>query len=215
MTPRIIDRPLKTPGAKPMPYDQAVADAICDRLTEGRTLSKIATDDDMPSAATIYRWLGATPTFREQYARAREHQMNAWSDEVLDISDDGSGDLITRARADGSDEEVVDHENIARSRLRVDTRKFLMARLAPKVYGDKVEIDLNASVKIENRTDAELEALARSHLERLGIEAPAGPLLLGHVPLGAAPSSPLAAGGADPGNDDGGPGLEADDADTE
>jgi hypothetical protein len=51
--------------------------------------------------------------------------------------DDASGDYVTTS--DGKT--IVDHENIQRSRLRVDARKWAAARLAPKKYGDRVEHD--------------------------------------------------------------------------
>src|SRR5260370_5913718 len=57
--------------------------------------------------------------------------------EIIEIADDKSGDYVTTS--DGKT--IVDHENIQRSRLRVDARKWAAARLAPKKYGDRVEHD--------------------------------------------------------------------------
>lgn len=58
--------------------------------------------------------------------------MDAMADEILVIADDGTGDSWT------DDDGVVrtNHDVIARSKLRVDTRKWLMSKLAPKKYGD-------------------------------------------------------------------------------
>ena len=36
-------------------------------------------------------------------------------------------------------------ENIQRSRLRIDTRKWLMSKLNPKVYGDKLDMTTNGN----------------------------------------------------------------------
>ena len=52
--------------------------------------------------------------------------------------DDASGDYVTTS--DGK--RIVDHENIQRSRLRVDARKWAAARLAPKKYGDHISHDV-------------------------------------------------------------------------
>jgi hypothetical protein len=65
---------------------------------------------------------------RDQYAQAREEQADKFFREVIEIADDKSGDCITTS--DGKP--IVDHENIQRSRLRVDTRKWVAAKLAPK-----------------------------------------------------------------------------------
>src|SRR5258706_80370 len=76
--------------------------------------------------------------WRDQYARAREEQADKLFREIIEIADDKSGDCITTS--DGKP--IVDHENIQRSRLRVDARKWAAARLAPRKYGDRVEHDV-------------------------------------------------------------------------
>jgi terminase small subunit-like protein len=62
--------------------------------------------------------------FRDQYARAREEQADKFFKEIIEIADDASGDYVTTS--DGK--RIVDHENIQRSRLRVDARKWAAAR---------------------------------------------------------------------------------------
>jgi len=67
---------------------------------------------------------------------------------LLDIADDGSQDAIELP--DGTI--VKNREFTERSRLRVDTRKWVLSKVLPKVYGDKLDlnhgggIDLNVSV---------------------------------------------------------------------
>jgi hypothetical protein len=82
--------------------------------------------------------LASHAEFRDQYASAREAQADYYAEEIIEISDDGTNDWMERQRTDGSTEEVENKEVLARSRLRVDTRKWLMARMAPKKYGDKI-----------------------------------------------------------------------------
>src|SRR5260370_1722018 len=76
--------------------------------------------------------------FRDQYARAREEQADKLFREIIEIADDASGDYVTTS--DGK--RIVDHENIQRSRLRVDARTWAAARLAPKKYGDHISHDV-------------------------------------------------------------------------
>jgi hypothetical protein len=84
------------------------------------------------------RWLAEHQEFRDQYARAREAQADYWAEEIVEIADDGTNDYVDRQNKDGSTYETVNSEHINRSRLRVDTRKWLMARMAPKKYGDRI-----------------------------------------------------------------------------
>ncbi|TIS00776.1 MAG: terminase small subunit protein, partial [Mesorhizobium sp.] len=78
--------------------------------------------------------------FCNQYTRAREMQADTHVDEMQDIADDGSNDYITKTNADGSTTEQVNSEHIQRSRLRIDTRKWVAERMRPKKYGSKVAL---------------------------------------------------------------------------
>ena len=92
----------------------------------------------MPAKSSVMRWLGEKPECRDQYARARELLTEHWADEILEIADDGATDLVEKTGRNGSTYMAVDQEHIQRSRLRVDARKWLMSKLQPKKYGDRV-----------------------------------------------------------------------------
>lgn len=129
---------------RPSSFTQEIADLICEGLAEGHSLRKLCQADNMPNAGTVCRWLASNEAFREQYAHAREAQAETLFDEMLDIADDGRNDKYT----DDNGNERTDQDVIARSRLRVETRKWMAGKLKPKVYGDK--IDLNHGVQPEN-----------------------------------------------------------------
>lgn len=129
----------KKPG-RPSLYSQELVEAICARLSEGEALAVICRDDGMPAYRTVKDWADE-PSERGRLvsaaiARAREEGFDAIAREALEIADDGTRDK--RINADGF--EVVDHDHIARSRLRVDTRLKLLAKWDPKRYGDKVQL---------------------------------------------------------------------------
>lgn len=123
---------------RPSDYSAEITTEICVRLGLGQSLREICRDENMPDKSTVMRWLAANPAFRDQYAGAREAQADYYAEEIIEISDDGTNDWMERQRNDGSVEEVENKEVLNRSRLRVDTRKWLMARMAPKKYGDRV-----------------------------------------------------------------------------
>ena len=127
--------PKKRKKGRPSLYTEALAVKICLRLAEGESLRKICEAKGMPSAETVRRWLLDDEDFCAQYVRAREVQADRFAEEILEIADDASDDWTVGKE----DKKVVDHEHVQRSRLRVDTRKWLMARMAPKKYGDKMQ----------------------------------------------------------------------------
>ena len=130
-------------AGRPSSFTQEIADAICHGLMEGRSLRSICTDDGMPTRATVFNWLHGNSAFFDQYARAREVQAEIWADEINDIADDSTNDYVTRTKRDGSEYEEFNAEAVMRARLRVDSRKWLLSKLLPKKYGDKVQAEVS------------------------------------------------------------------------
>jgi transcriptional regulator with XRE-family HTH domain len=121
--------------ARPSDYSPEVAERVCVAIAEGYSLRQIAAREGCPDRSTILRWLNKYAEFRDQYARAREIQAEHFADEILEIADDGSNDWIERENDAGRAVVVLDHEHIHRSKLRVDARRWLMAKMAPNTYG--------------------------------------------------------------------------------
>ena len=99
----------------------------------------------------IFRWLDQPEhqLFREHYARARVKQADALLEQIKDIAHDGRNDWeILEAERNGQDRIVLNAEHVQRSRLRVDTLKWVMGKLAPKKYGDKIEIEQVGTTKV-------------------------------------------------------------------
>ncbi len=127
----------KTPRTgRPSTFTKKMATSICNQLVKGESLRKICEKPAMPSISTVMRWLGADKDFREQYACAREAQADRMAEEILQIADDGKNDKYI----DEHGNERTDQDVVARSRLRVDARKWLASKMAPKKYGDKLEV---------------------------------------------------------------------------
>ena len=92
------------------------------------------------------------------YAAAREAQADYLAEELLEIADDATNDWMQRRREDGTIATVLNGEHVQRSRLRIDTRKFLLAKLQPKKYGDHVTTALTGPnggpIKVERSLSA-------------------------------------------------------------
>jgi hypothetical protein len=126
---------------RPTAYTPELGKEICRRLARGETLINICRDKHVPARSNIYNWLwdDRYQEFQDMYARAREMQAHHLFDETLDIADDARNDWTTKKF--GKEEvEVVDVEVVLRSRLRVDTRKWYISKVLPKVYGDKLDL---------------------------------------------------------------------------
>ena len=132
------------PVGRPSDYDPAICDQICEYIIDGRSLRSITIMDSMPSIATVFKWMRENPAFLKQYEQARAEQVDTFADEMMDIADDGSNDYYENA--DGK--QCVDSEAIQRSKLRVDTRKWIAERMKPKKYGAKSEVEHKGAVVV-------------------------------------------------------------------
>ena len=103
---------------------------------QGKSLRGMLLEDNMPSSKTFYIWLESDEEKVKQYARACEDRQEKLLDEILQISDNTEFD--TKTVGDGA--EVPNHEWISRSKLKVDSRKWLLGKLNPKKYGNTVDI---------------------------------------------------------------------------
>lgn len=110
----------KLPRGRPTEYTAELAAEILERLTSGESLRSICKPDGMPAESTVRTWVVYDQSgFSAQYEKARRAQMDALAEDLLEIADEKSDD-------------------VQRARLRVDTRKWLMSKIAPKRFGDRV-----------------------------------------------------------------------------
>jgi hypothetical protein len=124
---------------RPTIFTKKLGYNICKRIAEGESVRAIVRDKEMPSASSIFRWLldEDKKEFWEQYEKARNIQAELMFEELLEIADDGFNDWMERENSDGTTYEVLNHEVVQRSRLRVDTRKWYLSKVLPKKFGDK------------------------------------------------------------------------------
>lgn len=139
---------------RPSEYSQETADAICERIADGESLRSVCRDEQMPSKATVFRWLVEFPDFETKYAHAREAQADALVDEIVGIADE---EAVTIKSKDGEEVAVVfDQTAVARNKLRVAARQWTAEKLRPKKYGPKLEIDQRTT--LTDLTEEQLDA---------------------------------------------------------
>ena len=129
--------------ARPTIYSDELATTICARIASGESVRSICLDDDMPVKSTVMLWLidGEHQFFSDQYAKARQIQAETLADELFDIADDGTNDWMKRTGKDGEEAYILNGEAVARSRLRVDTRKWFLSKVLPKFADKPAEAD--------------------------------------------------------------------------
>ncbi|WP_133128538.1 hypothetical protein [Legionella nagasakiensis] len=132
MSAKIINQTSKQKG-RPSFYTLELTREICDTVaSSSKGIKKLCEENPhWPNKDTIFTWLKNYPEFSDQYAQAKRCQIETLIDEILEIADDTSRDRIKNEQGNV----ICNNELIARSRLRIDTRKWLASKLVPKVYG--------------------------------------------------------------------------------
>jgi hypothetical protein len=167
------------PRGRPTDYSPELADLVCQRLMEAGTLLEACDKHpELPHTTTVYRWLQVHEDFRIKYSRAREDVMEMWADEIVRVANDQTLEPNDR-------------------RVKIDTKKWLMSKIAYRRYGDKLIhagdpenpiLMLHKKAEMAPLTPSQLALLERFAQERLTvIDAEAEPEGDG----GRVPISPL------------------------
>jgi len=98
-------------------WDEETAREVLARIEDGRGLCEVCAAPDMPSAATVTRWLNARPDYADAYRLARQTQ----ADRLFDLA------WTIALEAEAGD--------VATARLKIQTLKWRVGKLAPRKYG--------------------------------------------------------------------------------
>jgi hypothetical protein len=112
-----------------MPFDPAIADAVVDWLSQGKSLKSFCEQhSEAPSTTTIVNWaIEDVAGFAERYRRARRAGVESWADQIVDLSD--------ASRAAAGDMALMQSY-----KLSVDSRKWLSSKLLPDQYGERLQV---------------------------------------------------------------------------
>lgn len=104
----------------------------------------------MPPESTVRGWVITDVSgFSAHYTRARDLGLDAMADECLAIADNTQEGTVTTAKEWG--DEVKTGDMLEHRKLRVDARKWYLSKLAPKKYGDRIEVEHSGDIGIAER----------------------------------------------------------------
>jgi len=120
-------------GQPPFAWTPDLEAEILTRIMGGEIIAEICgpnRDSFIPSETTFCKHLSQSDTFAEEYARAKEVQAHREFDEIRKIADEATP------------------ENVHVKRLQVDARKWRAGKMAPKKYGDKLDVDMSGAFSV-------------------------------------------------------------------
>ena len=125
----------KNLGGRPVVFgiDNPCWFEICKQISEGKSLSTALKSDGMPSYRSALMMLQTNLEFRTMYEKAIESRADRLAEEILELADEA-----IPANLDGPSKSAW----VQQKRLQVDTRKWVAAKLKPKVYGDRIDVSV-------------------------------------------------------------------------
>ena len=131
--PTILPSPPPIVPAPPTPYSQEVADEICRRIADDKSLTLICKDPEMPAKKNVALWIRENKDgFGDRYARAKRDSAHATYTGIQDIEQD-----------------VIDKKlDAQQARVIIDSRKWRAGKMKPKVYGDKLDVAVTGKLSL-------------------------------------------------------------------
>jgi hypothetical protein len=135
---------------RPSTFTEEMAKDICAFLAQGETLAQVLRRPGMPQRATVYDWEQARPEFKAQIREARIGGAWALADQILDIGD----------------EPVKNNPDASRQRERVRIRMWLLSKILPAEFADKISMDVTQRVDFHDLSRKHSEANGRLEYHR-------------------------------------------------
>lgn len=114
-------------------YTPEIATKFCAAIADGGSLRAVCAKKDMPSKATVFRWLRDQPEFVKLYEQATDDRADAHVDEIIEIAD--------KCKAD--------KDEVAKAKLRIYARIEAVQRMKPRKYGNKMQLTGDGGGAIE------------------------------------------------------------------
>ena len=116
-----------------------IIEKVCKILSEGNSLVSVFRDNDLGiKKSKFYQLLNEHEDFVDKYARACEDRSDLLFEEILDIADENEADAYI-----DNGEAKIDGNTVQRSRLKIESRKWMLGKMNPKKYGERIQQDVN------------------------------------------------------------------------
>lgn len=143
---KVTGAPILPLGRPAFNWTPEIEEEIFERMAMGESVRSISSDSHMPAAITIRKRVIDDADFSAKYARARMMQADHWVDEIPEIADTTMIGEKIKTSPDGV--EITKADMIEHRKLRIDSRKWVASKLAPKVYGDKLDLNVDGELNI-------------------------------------------------------------------
>ena len=123
---------------KELTLTTSLSNNICQNLMEGKPLTQICQQKDLPSLTTIYKWINSNPSFAKQITQARKVGCQTYLDKMI------------------TELETASHKDVPILREKLHHYRWLASKLLPNLYGDKQEVIQDTKITIQWQQDPKI-----------------------------------------------------------
>ena len=123
---------------KELTLTTSLSNNICQKLMEGKPLTQICQEKDLPSLTTIYKWINSNPSFAKQITNARRVGTQYYLDKMIE------------------ELESVSAKDVGIVREKLHHYRWLASKLLPNLYGDKQEVIQDTKITIQWQQDPKI-----------------------------------------------------------
>ena len=116
---------------KELTLTTSLSNNICQKLMEGKPLTQICQEKDLPSLTTIYKWINNNPSFAKQITNARRVGTQYYLDKMIE------------------ELETMSAKDVGIVREKLHHYRWLASKLLPSLYGDKQEVIQDTKITIQ------------------------------------------------------------------
>ena len=123
---------------KELTLTTSLSNNICQKLMEGKPLTQICQEKDLPSLTTIYKWINSNPSFAKQITNARRVGTQFYLDKMIE------------------ELETMSAKDVGIVREKLHHYRWLASKLLPSLYGDKQEVVQDTKITIQWQQDPKI-----------------------------------------------------------
>ena len=123
---------------KTLELTSQLTDQICQELMNGQPLTRICSRKELPSIATVNRWISKDPSFAKQITNARRVGTQFYLDKMIE------------------ELETMSAKDVGIVREKLHHYRWLASKLLPSLYGDKQEVVQDTKITIQWQQDPKI-----------------------------------------------------------
>lgn len=119
---------------------------ICNRVIDEKISFNVAVEESAITYVTFFQWMVKSDNLKQLYNYARDVRSDILFEEIVTIADTPVEGTKTKITDKGT--EIISGDMTEHRKLQIDARKWVVSKMQPKKYGDKISQEISGSLSV-------------------------------------------------------------------